>query len=345
MAEASTENGFKGLAKSYDYPSPVLYTGEYTQEQEESLPETKMTFEGSMEFNAAIGVDVGLCILGMVPWKIATNIEEIDMIVNFSEEINGAQEIDTTDETKKILDDNIESIAIKMNSTAKFHLGAKINLIGETELFDMGVEAVLFNKDIYRYPETIPFDHSQCGFGNIFVGNYYSTDEIESIFREFEKEAGINSVVGNLKDEAGNAVLDTFKQEFGLIFNEIDPTIANELNGNLKYFSSGAIYALDEYGKVSGAIITGEGIYNAGGFHTGLNTKKTEQLYATPDFSEKIEFQMNELLRYILNESGVPVGETTDIELTIYNYESEDSDEEMTLLYSGDKLVAIIVSA
>ncbi len=339
-AEFSSETGFWGDAKGYDYPSPAVYTGEYTQEMENSKPSTTFEVEAQVKLNAATGVDVGLCILGMVPIKVANNLVEAEAVFD----ITGKKEFNLSDVDKADFFDCAESVVVKSNSTLKIYLGAKLNMPMEMTIASFGFEKLLFEKEWFRYPDPIPFDYSQCGFGNIFVGESYTSEEVDAIYKAFEEEQNVDSIISGIKDEIGNAVVDTFKYELNSILSQADIDLYEAMYGSVKYYSSGAMYFLDEEGTVILSIITGEGICNAGGLEVDTKPEFAEKLYSTPDDSTTIKLDISEEIRVLLREAGLDLGGVEDRDLTIYTYVAEDTGDEMMLLYSGGDLTAIIVA-
>ncbi len=339
-AEFNSETGFSGDAKGYDYPSPAVYTGEYTEEMENSTPTTTFEVEAQVKLNAATGVDVGLCILGMVPVKVANNLVEAEAVFD----ITGKKEFDLSGVNKAALFDCAESVVVKSNSTLKIYLGAKLNMPIEMTIASFGFEKLLFEKEWFRYPEAIPFDHSQCGFGNIYVGESYTHAEMDAIYKAFEKEQGIDSIISGIKDEIGNVVVETFKSELNSILNQADIDLYEAMYGSVKYYSSGALYFLDDDGTVILSVITGEGVCNAGGLETDTKPEYAEKLYSTPDDSTTIKLDISEEVRALLKEAGLDLGGVEDRDLTIYTYVAEDTGDEMMLLYSGGDLAAIIVA-
>ena len=339
-AEFNSETGFSGDAKGYDYPSPALYAGEYTQEWSESKPTTTIEFKGQLKLNAATGVDVGLCLLGMVPVKIATNLIEAEAVFSGS----GKKQIaDLSDVDKGFLLDYSQGVVVKSNSTLKIYLGAKLKMPVSMTLASFGFEKVLFDKVWFQYPDPIPFDYSQCGFGNIFVGKRYTHEEMDVIYKAFEEEHGVDSLLSDIKDGVGNAVVDAFKYELNSILTQADIDLYEAMYGSVKYYSSGTLYFLDEDNTVLMTIVTGEDICNEGGLKVDTTTEAVEKIYSAPDDSTTIKLDISEEVRAILSELGLDLGGVENQDLTVYTYVADDTGDEMTLLYSGNKLKAIIV--
>ncbi len=340
-AEFDLENGFSGEAKGYDYPSPALYTGEFNQELLDSKPVTTVEFKGQLKLNAATGIDIGVCILGMVPMKISNNLAEVEIIFSGS---GKKQIVDISDaEDKNLLFTTAESVMAKSNSTLKIHLGAKIKMPVSFTLASFGVELVLYDYVWFQYPEAIEFDSSQCGFGDIFVGEAYCEEEMDQIFKNFEKEHNIDSILTDLKDGASNAVLDTFKSELAFFMSELEVDLEDEDIGSVKYYSSGAMYLLDADGTVMMSIITGDKICNAGGLTVGTSPDNAEKIYSAPDDEATIDLNLSEIALYMTELFGWDLGDFEDQHLTMYLYVAEKTGEEMILLYSDDALKAIIV--
>ena len=113
----------------------------------------------------------------------------------------------------------------------------------------------------------------------------------------------------------------------------------------MQYYSLGAIYLLDENNKVTDAIITGKEIKNESGLCPGTDIDLVERIYSSPDSSDHIKFDVSYIVKEFLEQSGVSFDDLpNEIDLTIYTYESKDSNEKMMLLFSKESLVAIIVT-
>ncbi len=344
-AEYDSKAGYSGQCKGYEYYSPALYTGEYSEAQQDSKPSCKVSFEGEITFNAATGVDFGLCFLGFVPLKLACNFIECDIKLDGTLKTG---DIDFSGSDNVLFLEGTQSFTSKSNITLKAHLGVEI----DTKIFDtdvkapvaaFGFEKVLVDKVHYQYPNPIDFDHSQCGFGNIFIGENYTSPEMDDIFRQFEKDHGIDSLLSDLKDGVGNAVIETLQNELSLVLSELDIDLDEESYGSVKYYSSGAMYFLDENNKVVMEIITGDGVCNAAGLSVGIKPHDAEVIYSVPDDSTTIKLDIDESVRLILKESGLDLSGLVDGDITIYEYVAKDTEDEMMLLFADGQLKAIIL--
>ncbi len=344
-AEYDSMTGYSGQSKAYDYYSPALYTGEYSQAQQDSKPSCKVSFEGEVYFNAATGVDFGICILGFVPAKFAWNMIESDIKLDGSLETG---DIDFSGSDNFVVLKGSQFFTAKSNIALKLHIGAEI----DTKIFDtdvkapvaaFGFEKVLYDKVHYQYPNPIDFDYSQCGFGNIFVGETYTSTEMDAIFKQFEKDQGIDSLLSDFKDGVGNAVMQTLENELGLVLSQLDIDLEEESYGSVKYYSSGAMYFLDESNKVVMEVITGDGVCNAAGLAVGIEPHDAEIIYSVPDDSTTIKLDIDESVRLILKESGLDLSGLVDGDITIYEYVAKDTEDEMMLLFADGTLKAIIL--
>lgn len=348
MAEADSES-YSTIFKCYDYPSPVLYEGTEPcalhENYEDCVPSASTKIELDISARLALGFDLSLNILGLTPMKLENNLLEIKGSTHLEDEYNGSvKELGLVAEKDLVeLYQNFSSLKAGSNSIFKFYLGAKLGepLPLEMDLIGLGYEKVLFNKTWTQIPEPIEFKHSECGFGDIYINQYYTQSELEETFQQYVNDNELNSFIANIKDTTGNAVIESLSDTLGIALDDLDITES----GNIKYYSLGAIYLRDENDKVTGAIITGKDIKNKSGLCPGISTDMVETIYSAPATSDHIEFNVSYIIKEFLEQSGVfPEGVPNKIDLTIYTYKSTDSEEDMMLLFSEDSLAAIIIT-
>ena len=245
-----------------------------------------------------------------------------------------------------MLDKHSELFKVSTTSFLRVNVGFESDLdVLNFTSFDIGAEAQLFNKVLYQYPDPVGFSSAQCDFGGISIGKIYSREEVEDTFKQHQKDVGSYSIVGNIKDRVVNSAINGFiegidpdRLELG---GEIDwSEYLGELN--VAVFPSGALYLMDSKGLVVCELITGESIMNSSGFCCGMNKTKTEIIYSVPGYQESAHIELGELLE--IGEYGEYVEAILGFEggeVTLYFYESNDSEDVMALLFIDDTLKLI----
>ncbi|MBQ1223767.1 MAG: hypothetical protein IIX84_05720 [Oscillospiraceae bacterium] len=336
--------------RGYDFPNPAVTSARPTAEQLASLPETEVKAAGEIDLHGAFGIDAGLCIFGTVPVKISNNIIDIRYVRNDlffdSANIDGVDEKTDVFKNGYMLDKHSELFKVSTTSFLRVNVGFESDLdVLNFTSFDIGAEAQLFNRVLYQYPDPVGFSSAQCDFGGISIGKIYSREEVEDTFKQHQKDVGSYSIVGNIKDRVVNSAINGFiegidpdRLELG---GEIDwSEYLGELN--VAVFPSGALYLMDSKGLVVCELITGESIMNSSGFCCGMNKTKTEIIYSVPGYQESAHIELGELLE--IGEYGEYVEAILGFEggeVTLYFYESNDSEDVMALLFIDDTLKLI----
>lgn len=325
--------------KGYDYPNPVKESREPTEEEAASVPCVTSEVRGEVSFDLAIGADIGVCILGMIPIKLSNNLLELEMTTSFI----GDQQ---TDEIKKVInhnylvDDSIDSVMISSGSQLKMHLGAKINGgFFEHTIAEMGGAIQLFKKVWYQYPSSIGFSHSQCGFGGIFVGETYSDQELAEAFKAYMKDTDQDGIVAYIKDSLFGSLVNAAFNDWGFDLLDIAAYLGKDVEHyKFNYYTSGIIYVRDESDRVVAAFVIGEDVANMAGVHNGLSERKIEQIYSSPGLSAEADINVGWLARKLFGLDWIK-----NVNFSVSTYDSCDSAEQMVLLFCDDALKMIII--
>lgn len=347
--EADSEGNVVEEIRGYDFPNPLVDSSAPTREQLESSPEMKCSVSGEIRLHAGLGIDAGLCIFGTVPVKISNNI--VDVVYYRSGrlmELGGDDPMDRripAYENGYMLDDYAELFKVSVTSFLRINIGLESDLdVLNMTSFDIGAEAQLFNRVLYQYPDPVGFTREQCDFGGIRLGESYTSEELTAAFREFQRDTKQSSIIGNVKDMAVNSAITGFVEGLdperlsGVPEFEWDELFGNV---NVAVFSSGALYITDGSGTVVCELITGEGIVNSSGLGCGANKLRTEMIYSVPDQQESAHIELGE---YLEDEILAFFPDFREGEITLYGYDSRDSDDVMLLVYVNDglKLIAVV---
>ena len=327
------------LMKDYDYPNPVTERREPTEKEAASIPCVTSEVRGEVSFDLAFGVDIGLCILGMIPIKLANNLLEIEMTKSFSGN-QQADEVEKVISSNYLVDDDVDSVMISTGSQLKMYLGAKVNGgIFEHTIVEMGGGVQLFKKVLYQFPSPIGFSHSQCGFGGVFVGETYSDQELAEAFKAYMKNTDQDGIVTYVKDSLFGSLANAAFNDWGFDPLDIAAYLGEDVERyKFNYYTSGIIYVRDESDMVVAAFVIGEDVANMASVHIGLSARKIEQIYSAPDSSAEVNINVGWLVRKMF---GIDWIENTN--LSVSTYDSCDSDERMDLLFGDDSLKMIII--
>lgn len=342
--EVDSEGNVYEEIRGYDYPNPVVDSSFPTAEQLASLPDMKCSASGEIRLHAGLGIDAGLCIFGTVPVKISNNIVDIEyhrsqllMEIGSDDPIERRTEVL---ENGYMLDDYSELFKVSVTSFLRLNIGLESDLdVLNMTSFDIGAEAQLFNRVLYQYPDPVGFTREQCDFGGIQLGESYTSEELTAAYKQFQRDTKQYSIIGNIKDQVVNSAITGFVE--GLDPDrlpeelEIDwETLLGDVN--VAVFSPASLYLMDSSGTVVCEIIAGKDVMNCSGFGCGANTVKTEILYSAPAYQESAHVELGEYFEQLLGFGGG--------EITMYLYESSDSDDVMFLLYSNGELRLIIAA-
>lgn len=342
-AEVSSDGTNKIETKGYEYPNPVTDEKEATEEQKESRPSITSKVKGELGIDAATGVDIGVCILGLIPLKLAVNCPEVELENSFEVKVDHSEKSEK-DVLKDnyILDDDLDYLMVSINGNLKMHLGAKVNpgKIKKYTIAEGGIDLQVFKDVLMQFPQANQFSHSECGFGGIYTNEKYTDEELKNTHEEFEKMIGKQSIIDSAKDKSFEKLTEDVSSELGQAVSDIIRQLGVDVDSyKLDYFSGGAIYLRDNENMIVAEIITDDDIINRTGFHTGLTKKKTEQTYSAPDQAVHTELKIGTFLRAFFD-----FGDISDTDITHYTYLSNDSNERMDLIYEEEKLKLIVVS-
>lgn len=342
-AEASSEGTNKIETKGYEHPSPVTDGVEATEEQKKSKPLISSKVKGELGIDAATGVDIGVCILGLIPLKLAVNCPEVELENSFEVKADNAEQSEKEIlKDNYILDDNLDYLMISNNGNLKIHLGAKVNpgKIKKYTIAEGGINIQVFKEVLMQFPQANQFSHAECGFGGIYTNEKYTDEELKNTHEDFEKTIGKKSILNNVKDKTFNKLTENVTSELGQAVSDIISQLGVDVDGyKLDYFSGGVIYLRDNQDMVVAEIITDDDIINRTGFHTGLTKKKTEQMYSAPNQAVHTELKIGTFLRTFFDFDDI-----NDTDITQYTYLSNDSNERMDLIYEEEKLKLIVIS-
>lgn len=329
------------ISKGYDYPNPVVDKNTPTKEQENSKPEIVSAVKGEASLDLGFGIDVGMCIMGMIPMKLATNVVEMELTRSFSENNSGQNEIKEIYKDQYILDENVNYLIVSNNAYLKTYIGAKVKLgVLKYNVGKAGSNVLLYKDVVFQYPNPIGFSHSQCGFGGVYAGEKYSDEELSNAYSEYAKIAGIDSILSSAKDSTVGNVIDGMFSKVGSDLLSISEYIDMDMdNYKFDYYTSGVLYVRNSNNVVAAEFISDEKIINTIGFRTGFSYKKTEEVYSSPNKSYSIDISIGWIARKLLG-----IEDFEDMAITYSEYQSADSNEKMELIYGDDELKLIIIT-
>lgn len=329
------------ISKGYDYPNPVVDKNTPTKEQENSKPEIVSAVKGEASLDLGFGIDVGMCIMGMIPMKLATNVVEMELTRSFSENDSGQNEKKEIYKDQYILDENVNYLIVSNNAYLKTYIGAKVKLgVLKYNVGKAGSNVLLYKDVVFQYPNPIGFSHSQCGFGGVYAGEKYSDEELSNAYSEYAKIAGIDSILSSAKDSTVGNVVDGMFSKVGSDLLSISEYIDMDMdNYKFDYYTAGVLYVRNSNNVVAAELISDEKIINAIGFRTGFSYKKTEEVYSSPNESYSIDISIGWIARKLLG-----IEDFEDMAITYSEYQSADSNEKMELIYGDDELKLIIIT-
>lgn len=327
----------------YDYPNPVIDSSKPQEAQYSEHPDITTRARGEMGLNLGVGVDCGVCIMGMIPMKLANNLAELNFEREFDLEYSSSESLE--DELSEIctnnyiLDEHTNNLSVGSSSFLKLYMGANLHVAGIKDTLSAGAQIQLYNNIFFQYPSPLGFSHSQCDFGGISLGESYTDDELDSAFNNFKSDVGQDGFLDSIGNGLVSSTVNGLLLDLGLNTIDLGSYLGLDLdNCTLKFYSPGALYVRDESNTVVAAFITGEEIFNSSGFGTGTKTSKAEQLYSAPSSSSSINLSLGFIGSLIF---GVDEG---NVEYTSYVYNSSDSSDRMELFYDGDTLKLIMLS-
>lgn len=334
---------------SPNHPNPVISNVENTIAEDKDKAKITVKSKGTIKCKFAIGLDAGICILGMIPIKLSNNLIELDYTRSIGK-TNDIEGNDITDEftvannTNLVGRNDVDYFQCSSNSYLKINLGAKLKLPGASfKLFSFGAEKLLKKFVWMQVPKPIDFKKSECSFGGIKIGKKYTDQELKDTFSEFQEELGKDSVATRIKDSVYNDIINNAIEQLGIdtfdMLNELGIDDDEFSQYKVDYFASGVLYVRDQNDKVIAQIITGNDVYNTSGFSNGMSIDSVEQTYSSPDDSESVHIEIG-WLKYLSDSFK----DLEDTDVTCYTYNSSNSDNTMEILFNGETEKLIIIT-
>lgn len=326
--------------KGYEYPNPVVDATIPDEELEESQPDYNTSVKGKVNIDVAFGVDAGVCVLGMIPIKMANNLAEVEITKEFESE-EQKNELVSSSACQKLLDNNVDYLKISLNSKLKMHFGAKLKLgFIKYNIGKVGGEAQLMNMVYYQYPNPKGFVKEECDFGGVLIGEIYNDEQLNDSFKKYEKTVGLDAPLNRIDNYSKTKIVNS-------VISKIGPRVVESLDNDSKdivdnykydYRSGDVIYVRDENDRVIYEIITDENVINRSGFGTGLTKNKTDQIYSSPNNAYSFNIELGLLTKLFLDMTDLQ-----DIDISCSEYDSRNSDDKMILFYGGDELKLIMI--
>ena len=330
QTEVDSKGNRISKVRGYDYPNPVIDATPPTEEDEKSKPTVSADVAGELKADLAIGADVGLCVLGMLPMKISNNLAEVEITRQFDHELFNNDLVNVVRENN-LFDDEVDSIILSSNSFFKTNLGAKVNLGSLKFGTSLNSGYQIFSKVHYQYPKPVDFNSRQCSFGGVQLGKAYTDQELKDAYFNYQKNKGQHSIISEAKEEFVGSMINGAIAGFkGQIINAVSLTGGKLDDYDIDFFTTGVIYIRDMDNVVVAEIVTGEDVSNVSGIHIGFTTEKIEQIYSKPDSSASVDFNIDFIVSLLL---GIDDFENTSIKA--YTYKSNDSNAKMDLLFDN----------
>ena len=143
------------MVKGYDYPHPVLETTQPDGSIEQETPSITTSYKGVLSFNAGVSVDVGICILGMIPLKLANGIES-ELNVEFASSEDETEEVTIAKNSYNAQSGQLNFFG-KCLFRFKLYLGITPQIGGTSNRISVGSVIQLFRKSLIRIPEATDF--------------------------------------------------------------------------------------------------------------------------------------------------------------------------------------------
>lgn len=345
IESASAQSGFLSVhadksgeveytVKGYEYPHPVIDSAEPDGSREQEIPFVTSSCAGSMDFKAGVSVDVGICVLGMIPMKLCNGIET-EMKADFNS--NQTDEIKIV-EKSYITNHDIDYLKIDLYSDLKLHLGVNAKKMNNFVNSEVGAVIQVFRKNLIQLPNPLKFDLSQCRFAGIQLGETYSDEKMKQALSEYAFDCDGYNYADYTTDIAVakmvSEVLSTFDVSVDEILEEFDLEIPD---CKITYYSSGAIFVRDESDKVRAIILLKNKIRNDAGLRVGLGLSGIEQIYSAPSSKVSADYSFGPLLCDILDLKRDYVSLQTS------TYKSKSDNVKMEILSESETAKVIIL--
>ncbi len=325
-----------GMVKGYDYPHPVLENVPPNGSREQEIPSVTSTYKGEMSLNMGVSIDVGICILGMIPIKVANGLEaEIGTEFNSAE----SEKKETIVQNSYVEKWEDVTFSIDIYSDLKFHLGAKPKLGGKSASVSAGTEMQLFRKRLFSIPKAVDFGLDQCCIGGVQLGAVYSDDQIAEAIAAYASKCKDYSLLAYTKDAAINTAFDKAVSELGLQTEELLESLQLDYpSGKLDCYASGALFVRDSKDVVCAIILFGSEFRNELGLHPGLKTKDIEHLYSVPSESYATELEVGAIAELLIGQ------DVDNINLQAQIYKAKENNCRMEIYSKVDTSQIIVLS-
>ncbi len=302
------------MVKGYDYPHPVLETTQPDGSIEQETPSITTSYKGVLSFNAGVSVDVGICILGMIPLKLANGIES-ELKVEFASSEDETEEVTIAKNSYIENRDNL-TFSVNVYSDLKLYLGIKPKIGGKATEFSVGSVIQLFRKSLIRIPEATEFSLEQCRIGGVQLGEEYSDDQLSEAIADYATDCNDYGILSYAKDTAVNTALTKVLSGLGVQAEAfLEDLELDYPDGKIDCYSSGALFVRDQQNTVVAIVLFGDAFRNEIGLRQGLTTDEIETLYSVPDESYSAEVNVGFLLEFF---SGIGI-ENLDLQAQAYN--------------------------
>lgn len=319
--------------KGYDYPNPVVESAEHTGSFTEENPSVTVTGKGKMDLKAGTSVDIGICILGMIPLKVTTGVEAKYVSIHTTEE-----EI-TVVENSYVKTRDLEYFSVDVYSDLLLHFGVKTTLAQDIDHFKIGAKVQLFRKTLYRIPEAIDFTIDECMFAGVKLGDVYSDEQLEQTIKDYNMASSDYSALDKIKDDAINGVYNGMLESYNITIEQLLADLEADFpDEKIDIYISGLIVIRDGENRVVSMILMGSDFSNMSGFKMGMEADEIIALYGNPKDRLMVEYDVSLLLSLFTDVKQ----EEVEIELMTYNTTDNLAGMEV-LLASGDAGLAMLV--
>lgn len=322
----STDGKSHYVVKGPDYPHPVIDpTPPDGSETQEKIRATSY-YKGEVKLSAGASIDVGPCLLGMVPLKLTTGILGTYQMPFTNKEIKIM-------ENSYIKDRNVQYVKADFYSKLRFNLGLNV---AKAKIFNASATTDVFNYNILQLPEPIEFTTKECNFCGIQLGQSYTDDEIKDAMRKYVDESRDYNLVDYSKDmTVGETISDTLNA-FGLDGTDAFESLGIEVDvSRVVYCPSGILFLRNSENTVVGIITKDKKICNKAGLNAAMSADDIMKIYSNPaeHYAEKLE--IGEVLGVIFGKK------LDDISAEKLYYKSKKDTAEMIIMSANDLNVLI----